>query len=164
MSGTAGSNQTPLAIAAGFLHEAPVDLLAMAEALGLTVDLNAALSRDLSGRIVRRNGGAGYHIEIQRAHSANRKRFTLAHEIAHYLIHREMIGDGIEDNGLYRSPLGTRIEVEANQLAARMLMPSALVRRLYEAGLRSLAALATAFQVSEDAMKVRLERLGLGQP
>lgn len=89
---------------------------------------------------------------------------TLAHEISHYLLHREFIGDAIEDNALYRSALGDRIEIEANQQAARMLMPAALVRGVYNAGLRSLIGLAFAFQVSGEAMKIRLERLGLERP
>ena len=152
----------PLEIAGRFLQEAPVDLLAMADALGLSVTMDAPLGPDISGRITR--GGtspSGYHIEINGAHSPNRRRFTLAHEIAHYLLHRDLIGDGIEDNALYRSPLGGQIESEGNHLAAQMLMPGPLVRNLYRSGLRSLAALCGAFQVSEEAMRIRLKQLRL---
>lgn len=78
----------------------------MAEALGLTVNMDASLPRNISGRIVRGgNGRAGYYIKVNGAHSPYRKRFTLAHEIAHHLLHRDQIGDGIEDNALYRSRL-----------------------------------------------------------
>lgn len=156
------SAQSPLAIAGTFLHEAPVNLLKMAEVLGLTVDVNVNMSPDLSGRILRGgNGRAGYHIEINRAHSANRKRFTLAHEIAHYLLHRDFIDDGIEDNALYRSRLSDQVEIEANKQAARMLMPAPLVRSVYTAGLKWVAGLSAAFQVSEEAMRIRLRQLGL---
>ena len=152
---------SPLAVAAPFLRSAPVDLMGMAEALGLTVDMAAALSPDVSGRIVRGGAGsAGYHIDVNAMHSANRKRFTLAHEIAHYLLHRDLIGDGVEDNGLYRSRLSDAIEVEANKFAAQILMPSQLVREVYRL-VKSLPGLTAAFQVSEDAMRIRLKELRL---
>jgi hypothetical protein len=44
---------SPLLIAGRFLHEAPVNLTGMAEALGLTVNMDARLSPELSGRIMR---------------------------------------------------------------------------------------------------------------
>jgi Zn-dependent peptidase ImmA (M78 family) len=133
----------------------------MADALGLSVNMNASLSPEVSGRIIRGGHAAsGYHIDVNAAHSSNRKRFTLAHEIAHFLLHRELIGDGIEDNGLYRSRLSDFIEVEANKMAAQMLMPAAMVREVYRA-VRSLVGLTGAFQVSEDAMRIRLKELRL---
>ncbi len=153
----------PLAVAAPFLREAPVDLLAMARALGLTVQMDARMSADLSGRIRRGGDGpAGTHIEVNGAHSFNRRRFTLAHEIAHFLLHRDLIGDGIDDTALYRSRLSDQTEVEANQLAAQILMPAALVRDIYRAGARSVAGLSAMFQVSEEAMRIRLGQLRLG--
>lgn len=155
--------ESPLAIAGAFLHEAPVDVTAMAKALGLTVDMDAEMSPELSGRIRRGGiGPAGYHIEVNGAHSSNRKRFTLAHEIAHYLLHRDLIGDGVEDNTLYRSStLSDQTEIEANRLAAQILMPAPLVRNIYGAGAKSLVGLCAAFQVSEEAMRIRLRQLRL---
>ena len=152
----------PLAVAAPFLREAPVDLLAMARALGLTVQMDAPMSPDLSERIRHGgNGPAGFHIEVNGAHSPNRRRFTLAHEIAHFLLHRDLIGDGIDDTALYRSRLSDQTEVEANRLAADILMPAALLRDIYRAGARSLAGLSATFQVSEEAMRIRLGQLRL---
>jgi hypothetical protein len=161
-SGPDRSAETPLAIAGRFLDSAPVDLLSMAETLGLQVNMDADLPDEISGCIMRGgNGDSGYRIEINRLHSFNRKRFTLAHEISHYLLHKEQIGDGIRDNVMYRSRLSDFMEIEANQNAARMLMPAPLVRRVYHAGLRWLAGLSQAFQVSEEAMRIRLKQLGL---
>jgi hypothetical protein len=42
-----------------------------------------------------------------------------------------------------------------------MLMPSDLVRRIYRAGLMHIAGLSKAFEVSEDAMRIRLKQLRL---
>lgn len=156
------SARPPFAIVEGFLHEAPVDLMAMSEALGLTVDMAAKMGTEQSGRILRKgNGKSGYHIEVNGSHSDYRKRFTLAHEVAHFLLHRDLIGDGIEDSALYRSRLGDPAEYEANRLAAQILMPAPLVRNVYKAGLKWLAGLSAAFAVSEEAMRIRLKQLGL---
>lgn len=157
------TDDTPLGIAGKFLRDAPVDVLAMAHALGLSVDWNASMGPALSGSIKRRSdGAAGYRIQVNRDHSENRKRFTLAHEIAHFLLHRDLIGDGIEDTALYRSGLSDQTEVEANRLAAQILMPGALVKGVFRAGLKHLAGLSAAFQVSEEAMRIRLRQLHLG--
>ncbi len=47
-------------------------------------------------------------------------------------------------------------------LAANILMPSHLVRRIYRAGIRSIAALTRALEVSEPALRIRLRQLRLG--
>jgi Zn-dependent peptidase ImmA (M78 family) len=120
------------------------------------------MESSVSGRIIRRLGGAaGFHIEINGAHPLARQRFTLAHEISHYLLHRELIGDGIEDTALYRSRLSDDREIEANRLAAQILMPAQLVRDVYRAGLKFVAGLSAAFQVSDAAMRIRLKQLRL---
>jgi len=153
---------TPMAVASSFLHTAPVDLLGMADALGLTVNMNATLLADVSGQIMRTGtGSAGYHIDVNKVHSSNRKRFTLAHEIAHYLLHRDLIGDGVTDDALYRSRLSDAVEVQANKLAAQMLMPAQLVRGVYRL-VKDMAGLTAAFQVSDEAMRIRLRELRLG--
>jgi Zn-dependent peptidase ImmA (M78 family) len=148
----------PMSIAASFFHTAPVDLEKMAGALGLSVNMNAKLPADVSGSIIRSD--RSYRIDVNSTHSFNRKRFTLAHEIAHYLLHRDLIGDGIQDNALYRSRLSDFIEIQANKLAAQMLMPAPLVRDVYRV-VKSLVGLTAAFQVSEEAMRIRLKELGL---
>ncbi len=161
MSATAQA-ASPLEIAGRFLHEAPVDLLGMAAALGLSVNMAADLVPNISGRItLASQDPPAYRIEVNGAHSERRRRFTLAHEIAHYLLHRDMIGDGIQDDALYRSRLSNEIEAEANRLAARILMPPELVQRIFRAGVKSLSGLCAAFEVSEEAMRIRLRQLRL---
>jgi Zn-dependent peptidase ImmA (M78 family) len=34
-------------------------------------------------------------------HHPNRQRFTLAHEIAHYVLHRDLVENGIVDDTMY---------------------------------------------------------------
>jgi hypothetical protein len=84
----------------------PVDLLGMADELGLTVAFSHSLPTGVSGRIYR-SGKArgGFAIDVNATESATRQRFTLAHEIAHYVLHRDLIGDSVSDDALYRSAL-----------------------------------------------------------
>jgi hypothetical protein len=155
--------KTSFDIVSPFLELAPVDLVGMAAALSLDVFDTDTFHQDEAGRIQRIFDGDEilYVIEINKRHSDNRKRFTLAHEISHYLLHRDQIGDGITDDALYRSKLGDAIETEANRLAAQLLMPRVLVRTFFKSGIQSLSELCRMFQVSEAAMRIRLKQLGL---
>lgn len=145
----------------GFLAETPVRLGALANDLGLTV-VTSTLQPGISGEIrpdARVEGG--YLIRINRHENRPRQRFTLAHEIAHFLLHRDAIGDGVVDDLLYRSNLSDRREAEANRLAADLVMPwDAINQRMHD--LENLneedmvAQLAQEFEVSVTAMKIRL--------
>ena len=58
--------------------------------------------------------------------SPGRIRFTLAHELGHYLVHRNMLPNGIhchEDDVLRGSDSDRDMEREADQFAADLLMP-----------------------------------------
>lgn len=153
----------PLDLATTFLDRAPVPLPDMAVALGLIVDVDAHLPADVSGLITRERGTAGdrYRISINGLDSPARQRFTLAHEIAHFLLHREFLDSKLTDDRMYRSRLGDTMERQANQLAARLLMPGNLVRVAWDSGGRDVAALARTFDVSTQAMEIRLRELGL---
>lgn len=63
-------------------------------------------------------GTSGVAIYVNKGHHVNRRRFTTAHEIAHFILHQDFIGDGIADDGLYRSKLSNAMEAQANKLAA----------------------------------------------
>lgn len=139
----------------------PVKVGELAHALGLKV-VTAPLEPKISG-LIRPSPEApsGFEIKVNKYDSPERQRFTIAHEIAHYLLHRDVIGAGIVDNILYRSNLTSRKETEANRLAATIVMPVALVskevRRLGGADRPGVAEeLAQLFRVSGPAMKVRL--------
>ena len=132
----------------------PVRVIALAKALGLSVFESTSFPDDLSG-MIKKTGEEKYAIYVNGLHHVNRKRFTVAHEIAHFLLHKDYIGDGLLDDALYRSGLGSDIETEANALAAQILLPSSLLARepLEEMSIRDLAK---KFEVSEAAMGIRL--------
>lgn len=147
-----------------FLEEVPVRVASLARALGIEVKA-ATLKPRISGQIGRSDTSeSGYRIRVNRHEAKARQRFTIAHEIAHYLLHRDQIGDGIEDTILYRSTLSDRREAEANRLGASLIMPEhSLVKGIRELGGRVTpevaSVMASRYDVSEAAMKIRL---GLG--
>lgn len=142
-----------------FQRRAPVDLQGLARALGLTVKA-ATLGPGKSGEI-RPDGMGSYIIRVNRHDSLGRQRFTVAHEIAHFLLHRDLIGSGISDDALYRSNQTDRVEAEANRLASDIVMPSSLVMNAIKVaedlGVSDVPnQLAESFQVSPIAMKIKL--------
>jgi predicted transcriptional regulator len=135
----------------------PVQLGPLAKALGLDVKV-ATLGIGISGEIApSETAAAGFRIRINKHEVKTRQRFTLAHEIAHYLLHRDLIGDGVTDSILFRSKLSNVVEAEANRLAADILMPYKAIktwRKMLKVD--SAVPLAAQFDVSEDAIRVRL--------
>lgn len=154
-------HRAPIEIVAPFLERAPVDLGGMAAALGVQVVHDRALAPDISGKIER--SGNGFRIVINGTHGPLRQRFTLAHEIAHYVLHRDLIGDGVTDDAMYRSArLSDEYERQANRYAADLLMPARLVRAAWRDGVRSYADMAERFDVSAEAARIRMRDLRLG--
>jgi DNA-binding Lrp family transcriptional regulator len=142
-----------------FQQDAPVPTVAMARALGLEVYHVPNWPADLSGKImksVNRGGSSGYAIYVNQGHHKNRRRFTTAHEIAHFVLHQDLIGDGIVDDGLYRSSLSNAMEAQANRLAADILMPWHLLNQHMSAGKVGVDDLARIFEVSPSVMSIRL--------
>lgn len=152
----------------------PIEAVNIAEALGLTVHRTTNWDDEgnsgVSGKIVRdrqRGGKSGYAIYVNGAHSLARRRFTIAHEIAHFILHREHIGDGIFGEALYKSDLQSDLEASANRLAARILMPMHLLEKKFNelpsdfSSERIIAILADDFKVSREVMTYRLGDLGL---
>lgn len=157
---TAAARPLPMEVLQAFADNAPVDLAGMSRALDVQVLQDFSLPDDVSARIERR--GDGFVATVNGRHPAQWQRFTIAHELAHRILHTDLIGDGIHDDGLYRSRLSDDIERQANAFAAELLMPARLVRALYRQGLRDVPSIAANFHVSYEAARVRLRGLRLG--
>ncbi|QCO55566.1 ImmA/IrrE family metallo-endopeptidase [Pseudorhodobacter turbinis] len=144
------------------LSEYPVKLGSLAKALNVAIKVSS-MGTGVSGQISRE--GDGYIIRVNRNEARERQRYTIAHELSHFLLHRDVIDNspnGITDNVLYRSGAPENIEYQANRLAADLVMPMPLVERklredfggvVTDATIESLAA---SFDVSKAAMEIRL--------
>lgn len=161
------------------VRHAPVDVRAIAVAEGVQVQ-EQPVEDQLSGFLLRDAGTRRAVIGVNSSHHANRRRFSLAHELGHFLLHdNETVHvDRTErDHGLRIrrrdevSSAGTDIaEREANLFAAELLMPARFLEQdvadhigediLDEQVLR---ALARKYGVSAQALAFRLANLGYVQ-
>jgi Zn-dependent peptidase ImmA (M78 family) len=140
-----------------FTSHPPTNIIGLANALGVTV-LFFELGTD-AGEIARdiRNGGfSGYSIRVNEKDAHVRQRYTIGHEIGHFLRHRDRVQNRLRDDKMYRSGHGTTVENEANALAADLLMPRRVIGQLREAGVNSIEELAAKFDVSLAAMQRRM--------
>ena len=111
-------------------------------------------------------------IGVNSAHAVTRQRFTIAHELGHMILHPSE-SFHIDERAAIRfrnaaSSLATEPdEIEANQFASELLMPEFLMsKELSKVPCDldpedAIPILAQRFQVSEQAMTLRLNRLGV---
>jgi Zn-dependent peptidase ImmA (M78 family) len=159
------------------IASAPVPVEQLAFGLGLDIRSTRPGDVSLSGFLVRDDGNGQAVIGINEDHHKNRKRFTIAHEIGHFLLHigQEIYVDECSKAGLRislrdeDSGKGTeRDEIEANVFAAELLMPIELLQqdigsyniRDEEQLEEMLDTLAKKYEVSKQALTYRLTNLG----
>lgn len=156
------------------IKSASVKVERIARTLGAEVKREPA-DDNLSGFLFRDVAARRAIIGVNSTHSANRQRFTIAHEIGHLLLHKgEQIHIDRLDSGYYvhrrNSESSTGVneeEVEANLFAAELLMP----KKFLDADLAKheeldlfddtvLLGLAAKYEVSLQALTYRLAYLG----
>jgi Zn-dependent peptidase ImmA (M78 family) len=115
-------------------------------------------------------------IGVNSKHHTNRQRFTIAHEIGHFCLHDDILKKGMHVDKVItmlkrdtNSSAGTiNIEVEANQFAAELLMPTSLMKAYLDQGSLDYSStsdedivesMAKAFKVSPTAMAYRVAKV-----
>lgn len=142
----------------------PVRIEKIAKDLG--IEIRTGDLGDVSGLIVR--SGDGAVIGVNSTQGRQRQRFTIAHELGHFLLH-EGLNNHVDHNYRinYRSEESSKAtnvdEIEANFFAASILMPKRFLDALNaEEALDSdneVAEFAKQFDVSRHAMSLRLANL-----
>lgn len=117
------------------------------------------LASDISGRLRMENGV--WVMTVNSQHPEVRQRYTLGHELGHYLNHRDSM-KSFEDSTFFRSSQKSSMEYMADLFAARLLMPESDINELLKTGIKTVKEMADRFGVSLEAMKYRLEQLGYG--
>ncbi|NLR74331.1 ImmA/IrrE family metallo-endopeptidase [Leeia aquatica] len=138
----------------------PVPVDTLAERLGLVIQREPGL--DASG-MIEWQADDSYLIRINSSDSMVRQRFTVAHEIGHYVLghldgqHR-MYRDTSEQ---FRSGIQQAKEAAANRFAANLLMPPDAIEWAFQVKKEyTIEGLAKLFRVSEAAIQFRLINLG----
>jgi len=106
---------------------------------------------------------------VNSRHHPNRRRFTIAHELGHFRLHR---GVAIHIDEDFRVNLRDEDsskgvsweEVEANRFAAELLMPTGFlfqdVEKFKNIDKQAVQNLARRYRVSSQSMEIRLANLG----
>lgn len=148
----------------------PTPVERIAKARGVQVRFSP-FDDELSGMIYIKDGIP--IIGVNSLHHPNRQRFTIAHELGHFELHRQMITTEVHVDkdfpALMRDPksaAGTeQIEIQANQFAAELLMPNKLIKKELSGKQfdiedeRPMERLAKKFRVSKQALEYRIRNL-----
>ena len=114
---------------------------------------------DISGYIEKRE--TKWIIGVNKYHSHQRQRFTLAHEFAHYILHRHQFeNQKHQDMALFRTNEINPIETEANQFASELLIPNEKFKKYLNEGMTKIGDLADKFNVSISAIRYKAYKLG----
>ena len=146
----------------------PVDLNRVVEHLGLSLN-EKPLESEYSGFLAVKEKT----IVVNLNHPSVRRRFTIAHEIGHYQLHRRSEDIPVFiDRAVYHrkesvAGVDHLMEMQANAYAAGLLMPEALLDEYLEnhpaldlEKPTDIKTLAEEFEVSRPAMEFRLINLG----
>lgn len=158
---------TLAAITEKYKGQLPKPIVSIAADLGLAIYQTKELNDNQSGSLSYENGR--FLIYINERQPLTRKRFTIAHEIAHFLKHRDKMKHQVEHIDSMVQPVGgvlyrtnnrsltseeKQLEIEANHIAAEILMPEEEFLTVWETA-SSIEEVAEVFQVSPSAATVR---------
>jgi len=129
------------------------------------------MSDDLSGMIFVKDGVP--IIGVNALHHPNRQRFTIAHECGHLALHRDKITSAVHVDKqfkiLWRDAVSATatdtMEIQANQFAAELLMPTELLLKELSAitfdidNDEPLEKLAKKLKVSKQALEYKIRNL-----
>lgn len=140
----------------------PIDVLEIARAYDIQVFSDRDFSENDNGFIAVDDKG-NYEIVMNEYHSVVRKRFTLAHEIAHFLFDKDYLDvhKSIDRNGNPKDASYRYREIRANKFASALLMPEDKFIDIFVKKEKCLDKIADYFLVSKDATKFRAMNLGL---
>jgi Zn-dependent peptidase ImmA (M78 family) len=103
---------------------------------------------------------AAAKLYVNRADIPNRQSFTIAHELGHWLLHRDLFKAHPEKYPVLprfqSTDKNNPVEQEANFFAANLLVPARLLKPVSNA---PVAALAGAFKVSRTMMEYRVKNV-----
>ena len=136
----------------------PLDVQEVALRLGIFIVPDSSFHEEISG-ILEKDENDQWTIRVNAHHHPNRQRYTIAHELGHYCLHRHQ-KDIFKDQIFFRGLERSRVEWQANTFAGEILMPEDQFRSFLQEDVCDIDELAKRFQVSSLALRVRASELG----
>ena len=138
------------------LEKLPIDLERLLNHLNIQLEYKS-LDDGISGELYRKENGS-WKIVVNSNQTDARKRFTIAHEQGHYVLHRSE-SDVFADEIFFRSGEKDLSEYQADNFAAELLMPKELFTRALNENGCTIESLSQRFGVSYVATRVRLNNI-----
>jgi Zn-dependent peptidase ImmA (M78 family) len=142
------------------INDPPVDLKIVAEKVGLVYEEVDYFPDDVDSLIIPVEGKVIAAVNLKQSNS--RRRFSLAHEICHYLYHQDR--SSFEDVPSIDSPPSRYTEdvshkdpyeAEADIFAGELLVPFPMLKKAYRPGCTA-ADIARTFEVSEAVASIAM--------
>ena len=141
------------------LKPIPLDVTGVAKKLGIRIK-RVSMKHDLSGILYKDEENNLWILHVNKEHHPNRQRYTIAHELGHFCLHRHF-KHVFEDKIFFRGGESSKMEWQANDFASAILMPEHEFRDTLKEGKRKIDELAKKFQVSTLALRIRAKNLGM---
>jgi len=146
------------------ITDVPVDVEAICRNEGIEIsvmdlrEVEDAHNRNISGALILKDSKKEIIVNEKDIHG--RRRFTIAHELGHFFLHHCKKTNPQDHVIISYRGARNKIEFEADEFAAELLMPKKHVTRiLQEVHLPYISILAHRFDVSKSAMRYRLHLL-----
>lgn len=140
------------------LYKIPVNILKIAKSNDIAV-YKADLEKKILGAIRYDKQNKKYTILLNEKQSYEQQRFTLAHELGHFFLHKKILeSEELHVDIMYK--IEDEQEAEVDYFAGALLMNKLLLEKMYEKN-QSIRELAEMFEVSISVMTIRLDTLGL---
>ena len=157
------------------MSKIPIPVDRIAKKLGAIIRYSPMDNEELSGMMFVKNDIP--IIGVNALHHPNRQRFTIAHELGHFVLHRAEIEREVhidtKFSGLMRDQKSADgiddLEIEANSFASELLMPLNIISQVIDEVVGDqvfdiesdplLDEIAAKFKVSRQAMQLRLMAL-----
>ena len=136
----------------------PLDVKVIAEKFGIKIQYSE-MKDELSG-ILSKIEKDGWVIQVNEKHHPNRQRYTIAHELGHFCLHRHL-KNIFEDQIFFRGVESCKEEWQANEFASAILMLEDEFREKVRSGKTNIEELAQEFGVSTLALRIRAKNLGM---
>ncbi|AWF38889.1 ImmA/IrrE family metallo-endopeptidase [Citrobacter freundii] len=139
------------------IETSPLDVSRLTSLLGITMRLEPMKGEE-SGSLKQGKSG-NWVMTVNSLHHPHRQRFTIAHEIGHFIRHT-LNRNSFTDTVFFRNEETNKMEAEANRFAAELLMPENEFSKFIEEKSNQVADIAAHFQVSSMAVRIRAQQLG----
>ena len=149
------------AIEKGFLKNYEVDIEQIVRNEGIILEKDFEMESSKSGSLSKDKKIGKWVIRVNGKHHIKRQRFTIAHEFAHYCLHKDEQGSFVDEEIYFRKDHESSIEYNADVFASEILMPKTLFEKaINEAKIKKIKELSDIFNVSTMAITIRAEKLG----